>query len=149
LVYSSNELPSSEAEERAEKIWKSHNFVIKSRDLSTRLFHSLSKTVDACERFCRQDADYFRIPSASDDTHQPLNSLPTIQITFDKLFKMKKALEFTTGRYEQFAKDVSQDSLGAYLYYLEIPHGIVADIIHSLSFNSISETMNWVAEIMN
>jgi hypothetical protein len=62
---------------------------------------------------------------------------------------MKKALEFTTGRYEQFAKDVSQDSLGAYLYYLEIPHGIVADIIHSLSFNSISETMNWVAEIMN
>jgi hypothetical protein len=107
LVYSSNELPFSEAEERAEKIRRSHNWIIKARDLSTRLFHALSKTIDACERFCRQDADYFRIPSASDDTHQPLNSLPTIQITFDNLFKMKQALEFTTERYEQFASDVS------------------------------------------
>jgi hypothetical protein len=52
---------------------------------------------------------------------------------------MKKALEFTTGRYEQFAKDVSQDSLEG---YLEIPHSIIADKIHSLSFNSISEMMN-------
>jgi hypothetical protein len=65
------------------------------------------------------------------------------------MFKMKQALEFTTGRYEQFAKDVSQDSLGAYLYYLKIPRGIIANKIHSLSFNSISEMMNWVAEIMN
>jgi hypothetical protein len=62
---------------------------------------------------------------------------------------MKQALEFTTGRYEQFAKDVSQDSLGAYLYYLKIQHGIITNKIHSLSFNSISEMMNWVAEIMN
>jgi len=62
---------------------------------------------------------------------------------------MKQALEFTTGRLEQFAKDVSQDSLGAHLYSLKIPHGIVANKIRSLMHNSISEMMNWVVEIMN
>jgi hypothetical protein len=112
LVHSSNELPSSEAEGLAEKIRRSHNWIIKARDLSTRLFQALSKTVDSCERFCRQDVNYFRIPSATGDTYQPLNSLPAIQITFDDLFKKKQTLKFTTGRCEQFAKDVSQESSG-------------------------------------
>jgi hypothetical protein len=137
-----NELPSSEAEELTEKIRKCQLFVIKTRDLSTRLFQGLSKTIDACERFCRQDANYFRIPSTSGDTHQQLNPIPTLQITFDNLFKMKQALGFTTGRLEQFAKDVSQNSLEALLYSLKIPHGIVANEINSLTHNSISEMMN-------
>jgi hypothetical protein len=81
---------------------------MKARDLSTQLSQALSKTVDACEWFFLQDADYFRTSSASGDTYRPLNLLPFIQITFDDLLKMKQKLEFTTERSEQFAKDVSQ-----------------------------------------
>jgi hypothetical protein len=142
LVHSSNELPSSEAEDRAEKIRRSHNWIIKARDLSTRLFQALSKTVDSCERFCRQDVNYFRIPSTSDNTYEPLNSLPAIQITFDDLFKKKQTLKFTTGRCEQFAKDVSRDSEGLIYIILRSHLASLLTKYISLSFNSNSETMN-------
>jgi hypothetical protein len=74
--------------------------------LSRQLSQDLSKTVDACERFCHKHALYFRNLSESADGHGPL---PAIQITFDELELLKKTLESLAERCDYFAREVSLD----------------------------------------
>jgi hypothetical protein len=89
---------------------KSRDWVVQVRRLSRQLSQDLSKTVDACERFCLKHAVYFRNLSESADGHR---SLPAMQSTFDQLESLKKTLESLAERCDDFARDVSLDCLSS------------------------------------
>jgi hypothetical protein len=94
------------AEGHDEEVRKSRDWVVQARRLSKQLSQDLSKTVDACESFCRKDADYFRnLPGSA---NVPL-SLASTQTTFDKLELLKKILDSLAERCDDFARDVSFD----------------------------------------
>jgi hypothetical protein len=103
----SGERPSSkEAVDNDDKVRKSRNWVVQARILSKQLSMDLSKTVNACERFCLKYAVYFQNKS------EPANgfrSLAAIQTTFDELESQKKILESLAERCDDFARDVSLD----------------------------------------
>jgi hypothetical protein len=92
-----------EAKDHDEEVRKSHNWVVQVRRLSKQLSQDLSKTVDACERFCLKHAIYFQnLPESTDG--QPLSA---IQATFDELESLKKTLNYLAERCEDFAREVS------------------------------------------
>jgi hypothetical protein len=94
-------ISSKEAEDHDEKIRKSHEWVVRVRSLSKTLSQGLSKTVDACEKFCLRDAVYFQNGPKSD------HSLRAIQITFTELESLKKTLEYVAQSCDDFVPDVS------------------------------------------
>ena len=64
----------------------------------------LSKTVNACEKFCLQYAVYFQ------DQTEPANgyrSLPSIQIIFGELESQKITIECLAEECDYFAREVS------------------------------------------
>jgi len=81
--------------------------------LSKQLSMELSKTVNACEKFCVKDAVYFQ------DQSQPVNgyrSIPAIQIILGELESQRMALECLAQQCDSFAKEV-----GLQLYILQLP----------------------------
>jgi hypothetical protein len=90
-----------EAADHDKKVRKSHEWVVRVRSLSKKLSQGLSKTVDACEKFCLRDAVYFLNGSKSDQ------SLRAIQMTFAELESLKKALEYLAQSCDDFVPDVS------------------------------------------
>jgi hypothetical protein len=74
--------------------------------LSKQLSMDLSKTVNACERFCLKYAVYFRNQSEPANSHW---SLVVIQTTFDELESQKKTLESLAELCDDLARDVSSD----------------------------------------
>jgi hypothetical protein len=72
--------------------------------LSKQLSMEISKTVNACEKFCLQDAVYFQ------DQTKPVNgyrSLPAIQTIFGELESHKMVLECLAEQCDYFAREVS------------------------------------------
>jgi len=80
--------------------------VVQVRRLSEQLSQDISKTVDACERFCRKYAIYFQSLPGPPNVHL---SLAATQTTFDRLELLKKTLESLAERCDDFARDVSSD----------------------------------------
>jgi hypothetical protein len=76
------------------------------RGLSRKLSLDLSKTVNACERFCYICAINFQNFSESADGRR---SLPAIQTTFGELEWLKETLESLAVRCDDFTRDVSLD----------------------------------------
>jgi hypothetical protein len=89
---------------------KSRDWVVQVRRLSRQLSQDLSKTVNACERFCLKHAVYFRNLSESAESDR---SLPAMQTTFDELESLKKTLESLAERCDDFAQDVSLDRISS------------------------------------
>jgi hypothetical protein len=72
--------------------------------LSKQLSMELSKTLNACEKFCLRDAVYFQ------DQTKPVNgyrSLPAIQIILGELESQHMALECLAEQCDSFAREVS------------------------------------------
>ena len=85
---------------------RSRDWIVLVKRLTTQLLQHLSKTVDACEKFCLSHAVYFQnLSEPSNDDR----SLPAIQITFDELESLKKTLESLAESCAEFAQDVSLD----------------------------------------
>ena len=85
---------------------KSRDWVVLVKRLTTQLLQQLSKTVDACEKFCLNHVVYFQNLSELPNGER---SLPAIQITFEELESLKKTLEFLAESCAEFAQDVSLD----------------------------------------
>ena len=66
----------------------------------------LSKTVNACEKFCLKYAVYFQDQSQTELANE-YRSLPAIQIIFDQLESQKVTLECLAERCDYFAREVS------------------------------------------
>jgi hypothetical protein len=78
------------------------------RRLSRQLAQDLSKTVNACERFCLQHAVYFQnLPESESACGR--RPLAAIQTTFDELESLKKIFESLAERCDDLARDVSSD----------------------------------------
>jgi hypothetical protein len=114
----SGERPSSkEALEHDDKVRRSRNWIVQVRMLSKQLSMELSKTVNACEKFCVKDAVYFQ------DQSKPVNgyrSIPAIQIILGELESQRMALDCLAQQCDSFAKEV-----GLQLYILQLPLQLV------------------------
>jgi hypothetical protein len=87
---------------------KSRDWVVLVKRLTTQLLQYLSRTVDACEKFCLNHAVYFQNLSELPNGDR---SLPAIQITFDELESLKKTLESLAESCAEFAQEVSLNHL--------------------------------------
>lgn len=92
-----------EADDHDAKARKSRTWVIQVRMLTKLLLIGLSKTVNACEKFCTKYAIYFRNQS------QPAlieSYFAAIQETFDELDSLKQTLESCAERCDDFVRDL-------------------------------------------
>jgi hypothetical protein len=81
---------------------KARGSVIRTKWLSKTLLVDLSKTIEFCERFCRQPAVDFR--SASELT-DPRPLLSPIRTTLGELDSLKATLESMDNNWDDFARD--------------------------------------------
>ncbi|KAH8752719.1 hypothetical protein F5882DRAFT_385800 [Hyaloscypha sp. PMI_1271] len=103
LALSRERTSSKVAEDHDSNVRRSRDWVVQVRRLSKQLSQDISKTVDACERFCCKYPIYFRNLPGSPDVHL---SLAAIQTTFDRLELLKKTLESLAERCDDFARDL-------------------------------------------
>lgn len=100
----SGERPSSkEALEYDDKVRKSRNWIVQVRMLSKKLSMELSKTVNACEKFCIKYAVYFQDQAELPNEYR---TLAAIQIIFDELESQKMTLECLAERCDDFAREL-------------------------------------------
>jgi hypothetical protein len=95
---------SEEVLEHNDNVRRSRNWVRKVRRLSQQLSMDLSKTVNACEKFCLNYAVYFRYQP---DPAKCIRLLAEIQAIFDELDSQRKTLEYLAKQCDEFARDVS------------------------------------------
>lgn len=117
---------------------KSRDWIVLVKRLTTQLLQHLSKTVDACEKFCLNHAVYFQ------NLSEPPNgdrSLPAIKITFDELESLKKALEWETESCSVFAKEVSLDRSSRLYKTVHYTTTNISIDLYSLNFISFSRAL--------
>ena len=123
---------SREARLRNEEILQSVQWVVAARNLSTRLSRCLTRTVQACERFCSTSAAYF------DDVPGALHiasSFCAIQTSFDDLKSLMNTLEDATHFCDCFVQNASYLPLFRLSEFQGSPLTLY---LCSLNFNSAS-----------
>jgi hypothetical protein len=104
LYISRKQYSAKEAQELDKKALQARDWVNKIRPLSKKLALDLSKTVDSCDEFCRNNAvDFQNIQVAGNERI----SLRPIKATLRDLISLKRTLESFDKACDGYTRDVS------------------------------------------